>query len=63
MARETNRLLQATLELEEELGREATLTELSEKMNLPEDEVKELIQVSLNAAEFSQADEKDDTEQ
>ena len=32
MARETNRLLQATMELEDELGREATLTELAEKI-------------------------------
>ncbi|MCD8078240.1 MAG: hypothetical protein LUE63_07695 [Lachnospiraceae bacterium] len=53
-AREANRLLAATAELEEELGREATLAELSRKVNLPEDKVKELIRISLNAAEFSQ---------
>ena len=53
MARETNRLLAATLALEEELGREATLAELAEKVRLPEDKVKELIKISLNAAEFS----------
>lgn len=53
MAREANRLLAATAELEEELSREATLTELSRRVNLPEDKVKELIRISLNAAEFS----------
>ncbi|MDD6212818.1 MAG: sigma-70 domain-containing protein [Clostridiales bacterium] len=53
MARETNRLLAATMELEDELGREATLEELAKKVQLPEDKVKELIQISLNAAEFS----------
>ncbi len=57
MARETNRLLAATLALEEELGREATLAELSEKVRLPEDKVKELIKISLNAAEFSPQNE------
>ena len=56
IARETNRLLAATLELEEELGREATLPELAEKVHLPEEKVKELIQISLNAAEFANRD-------
>ncbi len=60
VARETNRLLAATMELEDELGREATLTELSRRVGLPEDEVRELVQISLNAAEFSMADEKDE---
>lgn len=57
MALEANRLLAATMALEEELGREATLEELAAKVNLPESKVRELIQISLNAAEFSAGDE------
>ena len=50
VARETNRLLAATLDFEEEYGREATLEELAEKVGLPQDTVRELIQISLDAA-------------
>ena len=56
IAQETNRLLAATMELEDELGREATLAELSERVGLPEENVKELIRISLSAAEFANRD-------
>ena len=50
IAEETNRLLAAVIELEDELGREATLAELAEKVQLPEEKVKELVKISLDAA-------------
>lgn len=59
LAQETNRLLAAVIDLEEELGREATLAELSEKVQLPEDKVKELVKISLDAAAWGdRAEEK-----
>lgn len=50
LAHETNRLLAATMDFEEENGREATLEELAEKVGLPPEQVRELIQISLDAA-------------
>ena len=58
VARESNRLLAATLEFEEEYGREATLEELSGKVGLPEDTVRELIQISLDAAALGDREEE-----
>ena len=49
-------LLLATMELEDELGREASLFELSDRVGLPEENVKELIRISLSAAEFANRD-------
>lgn len=61
MAHETNALLAATMELEEELGREATLAELARKVSLPEDKVEELVRISLNAAAYGdRAEEQED---
>ncbi len=56
IAEEANKLLLATMELEDELGREASLFELSDRVGLPEENVKELIRISLSAAEFANRD-------
>lgn len=49
MARQANRLLEVTRELEEELGRTVTLSELAREMKLPEDEVENILRVSYSA--------------
>ena len=59
IAREANRLLAATLEFEEENEREASLSELSEKTGLSEGEIRELIQISLDAAALGDAADQD----
>ena len=51
MAEDANRLLVLVKELEEELGRAATLTELAERMQLPEDYVEEVMRISYHAME------------
>ena len=38
-----------TARLAEELGREATLSELAEKMHMPEESVKELVKIAMDA--------------
>ena len=40
---------EVTSRLAQELGREATVEEVAEKMQLPVDEVKELMKTALNA--------------
>ena len=62
IAREANRLLAATMDFEEENGREASLSELSEMVGLPEDSVKELIQISLDAAALGDRADQEGTE-
>ncbi len=49
MAADANRLLELTKELEEELGREATLAELAGRMQLPAEYVEEVVRVSYHA--------------
>ncbi|WP_434311241.1 sigma-70 domain-containing protein [Hominifimenecus sp. rT4P-3] len=49
MAADANRLLELTKELEEELGREATLEELAKRMHLPGEYVEEVVRVSYHA--------------
>lgn len=61
MAREANRLLRVTKELEEENGRAATLPELAEAMQMTEDEVENLIRVSYSA--MQKGDENADAAQ
>lgn len=51
MAADANRLLTLVKELEEELGRAATLAELAEKMQLPEAYVEEVMRISYHAME------------
>lgn len=46
LARDANRLLALTRELEEQLGRSASLTELAEKMGEAEEYIKEVMRVS-----------------
>jgi RNA polymerase primary sigma factor len=46
LARDANRLLTLTRELEEQLGRSASLTELAEKMGEAEEYIKEVMRVS-----------------
>ena len=49
LADQVNALNDISTELAKELGREATLEELCEKLSLDEDEVKELMKISINA--------------
>lgn len=58
MAREANRLLEVTRELEEELGRTVTLPELARKMQLPEDEVENILRVSYSAMQSGDKSER-----
>ena len=50
-AEDANRLLALVKELEEELGRAATLAELAERMHLPQDYVEEVMRISYHAME------------
>ena len=52
-----NALNTASTELAEELGREATLEELCERLSQGEDEIKELMKISINALSVIQTDE------
>lgn len=52
-----NALNDASTELAKELGREATLEELCEKLSLGEDEVKELMKISINALTVVQTED------
>jgi len=63
LAEEANRLLYLTGVLEEELEREPSLAELAEKMGLPEDEVENIMRVSLSAAEMGDVGEPEEAEQ
>lgn len=49
LASQINSLMIVTARLAEELGREATLAELSEKMHMPEESVKELVKMAMDA--------------
>jgi len=62
MALEANRLLYLTGVLEEELEREPTLAELAEKMGMPEDEVENIMRISLSAADLGDAGEPEEPE-
>lgn len=50
-----NRLMQVSAELAEEYGREPSLTELAEKLYLSEEEVKEIMKMSMNAMTIEQS--------
>lgn len=49
LASQINSLMIVTARLAAELGREATLSELSEKMHMPEDKVRELVKMAMDA--------------
>lgn len=49
LASQVNSLMIVTARLAEELGREATLSELSEKMHMPEEKVRELVKIAMDA--------------
>lgn len=49
LASQVNSLMIVTARLAEELGREATLSELAEKMHMPEESVKELVKIAMDA--------------
>ncbi|MBQ8814687.1 MAG: hypothetical protein IJZ85_09350 [Lachnospiraceae bacterium] len=49
LASQVNSLMIVTARLAEELGREATLAELAERMHMPEDSVKELVKIAMDA--------------
>ena len=49
LASQINSLMIVTARLAEELGREATLAELSEKMHMPEESVRELVKMAMDA--------------
>jgi RNA polymerase primary sigma factor len=55
MAIRANRLMQISAELAEEYDREPTLSELAEKLFLPEDEVKEIMKMSMDAMTIEQS--------
>ena len=42
-------LEEVTKQMAEELGREATLEELSERMKLPSDEIRDIMKMTLDA--------------
>lgn len=63
MAADANRLLELTKELEEELGREATLEELANRMHLPGEYVEEVVRVSYHAMKNGDEGEKGQTKQ
>ena len=52
LAREANRLLRITKEFEEAFGREASLAELAEEMQMTEDEVEAVMRTSYSAMEI-----------
>lgn len=50
-----NVLQQVSSVLAKELGREATVKELAEKMKMTEDEIKDIMKITLDAVNVSQA--------
>ena len=50
LAGQANSLLQISTEMAQDLGREPSLSELSERLKLPEDTIRELMKMSLDAA-------------
>ena len=61
-----NVLQQVSSVLAKELGREATVKELAEKMKMTEDEIKDIMKITLDAVNVSQAEHLDlglDTEE
>ena len=55
LAAEANALMEATAQAAEELGREATLEELASRMNLPEETVRDIMKVSMDALDMAEA--------
>ena len=49
LASQVNNLMIVTARLAEELGREATLEELSERMHMPQESVRELVKMAMDA--------------
>lgn len=54
-----NVLQQVSSIMAKELGREATLKELAEKMKMTEEEIKDIMKITLDAVNVSQADRLD----
>ena len=55
LAGRANRLMEISAELASELGREATALELAERMGLTEDEIKDIMKISLDAMSVLEA--------
>ena len=49
LAAQANAIMEATEELVKELGREATLSEVAQRMNLSEDMTKDIMKISMDA--------------
>ncbi|MCI8716626.1 MAG: hypothetical protein HFH64_00445 [Lachnospiraceae bacterium] len=58
LADRINALNNASTELAEDLGREATLEELCEKLSLNEEEIKQLMKITIDALSVIQTDEE-----
>lgn len=55
LAAQANAMMKATEELVEELGREATLSEVAKKMNLSEDMTRDIMKISMDALSVVEA--------
>jgi len=62
VANQVNLLMDISAELAEELGREANLSELAERMKLPQETIEALMRFSLEAVSVSEAHGGDDRE-
>ena len=49
LAAQANAIMEATEELVKELGREATLSEVAQRMNLSEDMTRDIMKISMDA--------------
>jgi len=58
LAEQINALNNASTELAEDLGREATLEELCDRLSLGEDEIKQLMKITIDALSVIQTDEE-----
>ena len=57
LASQVNSLMIVTARLAEELGREATLAELAERMHMPEESVKELVKIAMDAMTLQEGEQ------
>ena len=55
LAAQANAMMKATEELVEELGREATLSEVARKMHLSEDMTRDIMKISMDALSVVEA--------
>ena len=59
LASQANKLLDLSTELAEDLGRQPTVDELAERMNLTEEAVEEIMRMSLDAANVAEGQGED----